>query len=397
MKKKDLFGDDVQSDKEDFESLFNSQLDQGLRKLSPGDNCQAEILAISKDDVFVQLTPAIEGVLHITEILGPDKAPLFKVGDRIDVVVTKIKNGDYRVSRKGNKTAAVDLDSLEDAFDMELPVEGKVVESCNGGFRVQLSQSSTLAFCPISQMDFRVTQEADYVGKKFEFLITQLDPRKRNIVVSRRRLLDLQRAENEGSFLQRMHVDDIVEGRVTRVESYGAFVEIEPQIEGLVHVSELSWSRVQDAKTAIQIGTHVRAKILKIDELDGRLKISLSIKQGGGESDPWLLIEQNFPIGSFHDGVVEKKEAYGLFVNVGPGVTGLLPRSKWMEHVDGKQFENKKKGDQVKVQVDTLMPNERKMSLGLPREQDSGEWKTHVAGKTSFGTFGDLLKKSTRS
>lgn len=396
MAKKDLFDDEPSNQGQDFASMFEQSLTSGLSRPKVGDTFKAEILSISKEEVFVKLNASTEGILLTSEILDKENSRLFKNGDIIDVWVTQVRNGEYRVSRPGNKKASADLDSLEDAFDMELPVEGKVLEACNGGYRVQVMNAT--AFCPISQIDFRVSTEPDaYIGKKFEFIVTQFEPRKRNVVVSRRKLLELQRAENEGEILNRLKPDDIVDGRITRVETYGAFCEIEAGIEGLIHVSELSWSRTHDAKKAIEVGANVRVRILKIDEVDGRLKISLSIKQGGSETDPWLAIERTYPVGSNHTGTVEKKEVYGLFVNIGPGVTGLLPKSKWRDHVDSKAYDAKKPGDQITVRVDQIDIPAHKMSLGPAGDADDGAWKDHAGPHTkSLGTFADLLKNAKR-
>ena len=142
---------------------------------------------------------------------------------------------------------------------------------------------------------------------------------------------------------------------------------------------------------SVHSGLKVSVKLLKIEELDGRLRMSFSLKQGGGESDPWLSVLQNYPVGKVFQGVVEKKEAYGLFVNIGPGFTGLLPKSKWQDSTDVAQYENKKKGDSVAVQIDELRAEERKISLGLPGELHDDSWKSH-SSESKFGTLGDLLK-----
>jgi small subunit ribosomal protein S1 len=313
------------------------------------------------------------------------------VGDVIDCVVTALKGGEVRLAKKGSLAAAAD--SLEDAFDMELPIEGRVTEVCNGGFRVNI-QGKT-AFCPISQIDLKFVQDAnEYVDRKFEFMITQFDPKGRNIVVSRRRLLELQRAENEGTFMLKHQPGALLQGKIVRLERFGAFVELEPGIEGLVHVSELSWSRVNDPHEVVSVGQTHTVKLLKTEEIDGKLKISLSLKQADGEGNPWMTVPQKFPVDTVVTGKVEKKETYGLFVNIAPGVTGLLPKSKWRDSVDASQFENKKRGDEVTVQVDEILFEDKKISLGLPREQEDNSWKAHTS-TGGFGSLGDALKGLT--
>ncbi|KYG62766.1 30S ribosomal protein S1 [Bdellovibrio bacteriovorus] len=388
-KKKDIFGDDIEESKDfaSFEELF-AQSEKGLdRKLRVGDEVRGEILSIGKEEAFVSTGTPVDGLILTKDLLDENKEVKYKVGDVIDCVVTAFKNGEIRLSKRGSKNATTD--SLEDAFDMELPVEGRVTETCNGGFRVSV-QGKT-AFCPISQIDLKFATDAnEYVGKKFEFLITQMD--KRNMVVSRRRLLELQRAENEGTFMLKHQPGALLDGKIVRIERFGAFVELEAGIEGLIHVSELGWSRIHDPHEVVSIGQSVTVKLLKTEELDGKLKISLSLKQADGEGNPWLQVPQKFPVGTVVKGKVEKKEVYGLFVNIAPGVTGLLPKSKWRDSVDASQFENKKRGDEVTVQVDQILFEEKKISLGLPGEVEDTSWKQHTAANSGFGSLGDAFK-----
>lgn len=393
MSKKDIFGDDIEETKNlaSFEELF-AQSEKGMdRRLSVGDHVQGEILSIGKEETFVSTGTPVDGMIFTRDLLDENKQLKYKVGDVIDCVVTAMKGGEVRLTKKGSLAAATD--SLEDAFDMELPIEGRVTETCNGGFRVNIQGKS--AFCPISQIDLKFVQDAtEYVDRKFEFLITQLDPKGRNIVVSRRRLLELQRAENEGTFILKHQPGALLQGRIVRLERFGAFVELEPGIEGLVHVSELSWSRVNDPHEVVSVGQTHTVKLLKTEEVDGKLKISLSLKQADGEGNPWMAVPQKYPVGTVVQGKVEKKETYGLFVNIAPGVTGLLPKSKWRDSVDASQFENKKRGDEVTVQVDEILFEEKKISLGLPREQEDHSWKAHTS-TGGFGSLGDALKGLT--
>ena len=386
----------IQND--DFAKMFEGSSGGGT-KLRTGDTFKGEILAINKDEAFVSTSTTKDAVIMVADLLNEDKTFKYKKGDIIDVTVVAVRGGEIRVSRTGSKKAQSGLDSLEDAHDMELPVEGRVIEPCNGGFKVQIENK--VAFCPISQMDYKVGDAANYVNKKFEFLITQYDPKGRNLVVSRRKVLDLQKAENEGEFMQTTKVDTIVNGEVTRMEKFGAFVKIDGGVEGLVHISEIGWSRLGDPSEVLSVGQKVQVKILKIDDVDGRLKISLSIKQAGGEGDPWMMVPQKYPIGSQWDGTVEKKENYGLFVNIAPGITGLLPRSKWRDSMDPSQFENKKKGDKIKIQIDEILFEQKRISMGLPVDAEDNSWREHSSGKatksgfgsSSFQNLNDLLNK----
>ncbi|WP_413944303.1 S1 RNA-binding domain-containing protein [Bdellovibrio sp. HCB-162] len=390
MSKKDIFGDDIEETKDmaSFEELF-AQSEQGLKtRVSVGDQIRGEILSIGKEESFVSTGTPVDGLIFTKDLMDENKEVKYHVGDMIDVVVISAKGGEIRLAKKGSKNASTD--SLEDAFDMELPVTGTVMEAVNGGLRVNI-QGKT-AFCPISQIDSKFVQDtAEYIGRKFDFLITQMD--KRNMVVSRRKLLDLQKAENEGVFMEKRKVGDILEGRITRLEKFGAFVELEAGVEGMVHLSELTWSRVHSPQEVVSAGQTVTVKILKIEDVDGRLKISLSMKQADGDGNPWNSVPAKFPVGTVVNGKVEKKETYGLFVNIAPGITGLLPKSKWRDHVDGAQFENKKRGDEIVVQIDEIKFEDKKISLGVPGAGEDHSWRSHQPTSGSgFGSLGDALK-----
>ncbi|WP_413293167.1 S1 RNA-binding domain-containing protein [Bdellovibrio sp. HCB185ZH] len=394
MSKKDIFGDDIETGKsfEDFESMFAQSEAGGFKtRVSVGDKINGEILSIGKEESFVSTGTPVDGMIFTRDLLDENKEVKYHVGDMIECVVISVKGGEVRLAKKGAMGATTD--TLEDAYDMELPVTGTVTEVVNGGLRVNV-QGKT-AFCPISQIDSRfVTDASEYVGKKFDFLITQFD--KRNVVVSRRKLLDMQKVENEGAFMQKVQVGAILEGRITRLEKFGAFVELESGVEGLIHLSELTWSRVHSPQEVVSAGQTVTVKLLKMEEVDGKLKISLSMKQADGDGNPWNSVPAKFPVGTVVNGKVEKKETYGLFVNIAPGITGLLPKSKWRDHVDGAQFENKKRGDEIAVQIDEIKFEEKKISLGVPGAGEDHSWRTHQpASGSGFGSLGDALKGLT--
>ena len=137
--------------------------------------------------------------------------------------------------------------------------------------------------------------------------------------------------------------------------------------------------------------------VLKMDDTDGRLKISLSIKQAGGEGDPWMKVPQNFPVGSMHKGTVEKKELFGFFVQIAPGVTGLLPKSKFRDSVDFQKIDMMKKGEIINVQIDEILFEQKRISLGLPTEAEDLSWKAHNAksgfSNSGLGNLGAMLNK----
>lgn len=395
MGKKDIFGDDLEPK---AANDFGAMLDQSMRphrRLQVGETLTGEIVSIGKEESFVALGMAVDGMVPTAELRDQRRETPYKVGDQLEVVVLKVRDNEIRLRCKHSKATA-EVDDLEDAHDMEIPVEGKVLEAVKGGYRVQLQ--GKMAFCPVSQIDARPGSDPSvYVGNKYEFLITKFEEAGRNIVVSRRKLLDLQKGENEGEFMQSHQMGDIVEGTVSRLELYGAFVEVAPGVEGLVHISEITWSRLAHPSEMLTVGMPVRVKILTMKEEDGRLRISLSIKQGGGETDPWLRVTQEFPVGRTVAATVAKKESFGLFVQLVPGIQGLLPRSKWRESADGASYENKKRGDPIQVRIEHIDLEARRLSLGLPGEEADDSWRQHSAASSStgsgLGTLADLFKK----
>lgn len=397
MGKSDIFGDDTEVEVTDFATLLERSITP--KNLSVGDSIQGEILSISGDTAFIATGTPVDGVIPVTELLDDKKELKFKVGDRVDARVVRVREGEIFLRRVGSTAGAADIESLEDAFDMEIPVPGKVTEAVKGGLRVNIMGKT--AFGPISQVDLRRTEDVQaYIGKSFEFIITQFENSGRNIVVSRRKVLELQRTESEGVFIESKKPGDILRGTVTRLERFGAFVELQGGIEALIPISELAWGRTANAADVVSVGQVVDVALMRVSEEDaGRLRISVSLKAAGGESDPWSRVEQDFPIGTVVEGEVERKEAYGLFVRISPAITGLLPRSKWRDLVDGQQnYEARKKGDRIQVQVSEIRASERRITLSPPDDATDEAWRAHqasTAGKaapTSLGQLGDLLK-----
>lgn len=392
--------DDVQDELEEkksseFAQLLEESFKKPKKKLSVGDRVRGEILLVGKDEIFVStgLSGAgSEGIVPRRELVDSDGKVSCKVGDSLDLFVTQIRGSEVYLSPK--PTAKNLSDDLEDAFDMMLPIEGRVVEVCKGGVRVSLH--GKVAFCPISQLDLnRVETGEEFVGKKLEFRITQFSEGGRNIVVSRRKLLEEQREVEQGAFAEERQIGEIVSGRIKKLEPFGAFVELAPGIEGLVHISELSWSRVAHPQDVVTVGQEIRVKILKKESKEGRLRIALSLRDAG--TDPWTLVTQKYSVGSIVQAKIERREAFGLLIQLEDGIVGLLPKS---QGVGQPQFhyDQLKKGDSVTVQIAEIRPDERRISLRVPQESNPDEdWKefnkkTNSSG--SLGTLGDLLKKS---
>ena len=211
-------------------------------------------------------------------------------------------------------------------------------------------------------------------------------------MVSRRRCLELSKAENEGQFLQNHKVGDLVDAEVIRIEAFGAFVRISESVEGLLHISEISWSRLAHPSEAVSVGQKLSVKIIRMDEeADGRLKISLSRKQV--EQDPWNEAAEQLKSGQVFEGVLRSQERFGLLIEIKPGLVGLLPKSALKQSPNEREIEAKKVGEKIKVIVREIRLAEKRISLDLPSEQDDSSWQEFLAGekKSSFGSaFGNL-------
>lgn len=395
MSKKDIFGDEiVENNKTTFEEFLQKSSDLKSHKM--GQRINGKILSISKDTVLVDIGSHVDGVMSKLEIIKDTGELLFEVGQSIDCVIKKISPDSILLRYEGSKIGFSEDADLEDAFDYETPIEGKVLEEVKGGFRVMLP-GSVKAFCPVSQIDFRVTEPKDYIGQKFEFIIIQYAQGGRNVVVSRRRALDAQKVQIESEFLKQTKPEQLLGAEVIRLEKFGAFVKLEDWgLEGLIPLSELAWNRIRHPDEVVQIGAKIQVMFLGSQEDDsGRLKLSFSLKKAGADGDPWAMASLKFAVGTVILGTVEKKEAFGLFVSLQPqgGVTGLLPKSMWKDSLEFKDFENKKRGDPLTVVIKEINYEAKKILLGIPGDQDEPVYQEGLKSK-SLGTFADLFNKN---
>ncbi len=372
---------DEDQDSEFARMFAESNKKDQVRKFSLGDKVIGEIVVMGKDEVYVSLGANKDGVVFRPDLADAEGKVTCKVGDKIDLYVTQMRGSEIRLSPK--PTSKNMADDIEDAFDMMLPIAGKVMEVCNGGFRVQIK--GKLAFCPISQMDIkRIEVPEEYLGQRFEFKITKFEEGGRNIVVSRRRVLEEERELSVGAFTDDRKPGDIVHGRITRLEKFGAFIEIAPGLDGLAHVSELSWSRVANPEEVVRVGQDVSAKILKIETEEGRLRISLSLKQVGAE--PWDNLPASIQVGQMIEGRVTNCAKFGAFVEVAPGIEGLIPMSE-MSYTKRvmRSDELMKSGETVSVMIKEVDVEKRRISLSL-KDAGTDPWSL-VAHKYAVGTI----------
>ncbi len=360
-------------------------------RLQPGQPVDTVIVAMSGDSVFLELGGKSEGVLDRAELVGKDGELTRQVGDAIKVYFLDSKSGEMRfTTRLAGENAGTAM--LESAWQNHIPVEGVVEKEIKGGFEVKIG--STRAFCPHSQMGRkRGEADASWIGKHCTFLIQEYKDRGRSIVVSNRAVEELAHQERLESLKQTLQEGQTVHGTVVRVEDYGAFVEFDG-VQALLPVSEVSRERVADIRTRVSLGQELDACVIKLDWKNERITLSLKVL----EADPWLNARERYPEGSRHAGTVVRTADYGVFVQLEPGLDGLLHVS---ELSDGGNRNDARKlakvGDRIDVRVLGVDAGQRRISLGKALSAEDESLKNRYVdqgGETEgYNPFAALLKK----
>ena len=474
------FDNDTEPD-ENFADLIEKYTVQSGENIRIGEKIKGKVIDIGKEELFIDTGTKIDGVVERKELLDDNGEMPYKKGDTIELFVVAADEGEIRLSQAISGVGGRHL--LEEAYRNKMPIEGKVVETCKGGFRVQMLQR--LAFCPVSQIDVKYVENTEgYVGETFHFLITRLEEGGRNIVLSRRQILEKEQKEAEEAFMGNLSVGDELAGSVTRLMPYGVFVELIPGIEGMVHISELSWKRLDKPEDAVQTGDTLQVKVIDIaegksptspkialsakalltdpwtnlkdrfspgekvrgavtrcakfgafveilpgveglvhisemsylrrvvkpeevvqpgDVVDVMIKeidlhqrrVSLSIRDA--EGDPWIDVPERYKVGQRLEGTLEKKEKFGYFVNLRPGITGLMPRSKISQAAVPSAIEKHKVGDKLPVVIDEINPGERKITLSPGDAGSADDWQKYTGGpQGSLGSLGEKLQAALK-
>lgn len=318
-------------------------------------------------DVMVDLGSKMSGVVERGEMVDESGQITAKVGDPIEAFVVSKRGGEILLSYR--RTAAMkSAEDLDRAQAQKIPVRGRVAKVTKGGFEVMVLGKT--AFCPVSQIDTRFVENgAEHVGKEYEFLVERVEGNGRNIVVSRSALLRQQADLRAKELLATLKPDQIFPGTVTEIRDFGAFVDI-GGVEGLVHVSALSHARVAKASDVVSKGDKVQVKVLKIDQDDkGRPKISLSMKAAA--QDPWETIRDHVEISKSYTGRVVNLMQFGAFVEIKPGIEGLLHVSEmsWLKRVNHPS-DVVKVGDAVTVTVKDIDTVQKRISLSMKQIED---------------------------
>jgi small subunit ribosomal protein S1 len=325
---------------------------RGKAAAEPGPR-KGKVFRIHGQDVFIDLPGGrTQGVLPVLQF--PDGPPA--IGTEVEVHIEGFDsaNGVYLLSRKG---AAVEADWSSVAPGMI--VEARVTASNKGGLEVDVN--GIRGFMPISQLElFRVEDTAPYINQRYRCLVTEADPIERNLVVSRRALLEKEREENRERLWQELAEGQVHQGIVRSVKDFGAFVDL-GGVDGLLHVSEMSWTRVQDASTVVQPGQSIKVIVLKIDP--ERRKVSLGLKQL--TPSPWDNITEKYHPGTVVKGKVSRLMDFGAFVELEPAVEGLIHISELSPQRVRRVADVVKEGQEVQVMVLSVDPAQRRISLSL--------------------------------
>jgi len=301
-------------DPEDFAALFEASLK--AKRVEQGQTIEGTIVAIGPEVAFVDVGGKGEATIEVDELKDADGDIEVAVGDRIPAVVVSTAGG-LTLSRKLARGAATRA-QLEDAYHSRLPVEGRVEKAVKGGYEVGIAGQR--AFCPFSQIDIvRGTDPSAHEGKVYTFRITEYREGGRNLVVSRRALLEEEQRANAAEVKRSMIVGAVITGRVASVREFGAFVDLGGGVQGLLHVSEMGWSRVSDPSLMVKPGEELAVKVLAVD--DDKQKISLGLKQL--TADPWSRVHGTYAVGQVHTGRVTRVADFGAFVELEPGVEAL--------------------------------------------------------------------------
>jgi small subunit ribosomal protein S1 len=356
---------------ESFADLFESYSSGMNENIQVGDQIRGKVISIGTNTVFVDTGTKVDGVVEKAELLDEEGQLDLAEGDALDLYVVAADESEIRLSKAISGIGGLTM--LQDAWEQRIPVEGKVVSVIKGGFQVEMIKRR--AFCPISQMDLTYVEDPEpYVGLTFLFLIKRFEERGRNIVVSRRDILQKEQDASREAFMAELDEEKVYEGTVVRIMPFGAFVSLAPGVEGLVHISELSWSRLDTPDQAVSVGDRLQVKLLgvKAGEKPGTQKISLSVKQALG--DPWAEAPNKIRVGDKIKGKVTRCANFGAFVELYSGIEGLVHISE-MSYTRRvlRPEEIVAPGDEVMVMIKEFDLDRKRISLSI-KDAEGDPW-----------------------
>ncbi|MDQ3635295.1 MAG: 30S ribosomal protein S1 [Acidobacteriota bacterium] len=381
----------------DFGAILE-QFEQEHVSFHSGQMVNGKVIGISDRGVLVDFGYKSEGIVPVEEFTDDAGELTIKEGDKIDVIIKQMGPGDAPpILSRDDAQRRYSWDKIEEAFKSETPIKGIVKDKTKGGLKVDID--GVEAFLPGSQVDSQPVRNLDSLkGQEIEAQVIKFSRKRNNIVISRKVLTDLVYNEQKKETLNSIGEKHIVEGTVKNLTDYGAFIDI-GGIDGLLHVTDMSWGRLQNPNELFKVGDHVQVKILKLDR--EKEKISLGFKQL--TPDPWTTVTELYPVNTTVNGEVSSVTEYGAFIELEPGVEGLVHISEmsWSKRLKHPRH-IVKNGEEVEVQVLGIDPDERRISLGIKQLQEN-PWDTigdryfigsKVKGKvrnlTDFGAFVEI-------
>jgi small subunit ribosomal protein S1 len=330
-----------------------------------GQKVSCRIVAVSGDALLLDIGGRSEAVADAAEFRAEDGTLSVAAGDTVELFIVEVGEqvtlAKVARSKKGGKPGR-SLEGMKQARTAELPVRGKVTAVNTGGLTVDVD--GVRAFCPLSQIDVaHVADPAPFVGRVLEFMVTEVDETRQRVVLSRRRVLQREQAARAKERLAALAPGQELEGTITRMEPFGAFIDI-GGFEGMAHVSELSHARVAHPRDAVSVGQKVQVKVLRVEPgKDGRPRVALSVRAAA--PDPWTSALEKFTPGMRVPGTVVRLAEFGAFVNVAPGVDGLVHVSQ----VSDRRIQHVKEvlsvGQAVEAVILAVEPERRRISLSL--------------------------------
>jgi len=335
--------------------------------INEGEVVHGTVVRVDKDEVLVDIGYKSEGVIPVAELSirrSVNPADEVNLGDEIDALVLTKEDAEGRlILSKKRARFEMAWKAIERAAESGEPVDGRVIEVVKGGLILDLG---VRGFLPASLVDIRRVQDLDeFLGQELRTKVIELNRSRNNVVLSRRAVLEDERKEQRQQILDRLNPGDVVDGQISNIVDFGAFVDLDG-MDGLIHISELSWSHVNHPSEVLEIGQTVKVKVLDIDR--DRQRISLGLKQT--QTDPWQQVLDSYGEGDVVQGRVTKVVTFGAFVEILPGVEGLVHISELAQHHVENPREVVSQGDLVNVKIIEVDAERRRLSLSLKRIEE---------------------------
>ena len=351
------------------EMSFEQMLDESFKTIRNGEVVEGTVIDVKPDEIILNIGYKADGIISRNEYTNEpntDLTTVVSVGDTMEAKVVKVNDGEGQVLLSYKRLAAEKGSKrLEEAFESQEVLTAKVTQVLAGGLSVVVDE--TRVFIPASLVSDTYEKDlSKYEGQEIEFVITEFNPRKRRIIGDRKQLLTAKKEEMRKELFERLHVNDVVEGTVKNVTDFGAFIDL-GGADGLLHISEMSWGRVENPKKVFKIGDVVKVFVKEINDD----KIALSMKFE--ETNPWNNAAEKYAVGTVVTGKVARMTDFGAFVELAPGVDALLHVSQISrEHVE-KPSDVLKVGQEIEAKIVDFNEEEKKISLSVKALNDDAE------------------------